>query len=730
MNISKFVKIILTAVFGFHLIFNLARAQESLRISLEEIFLEHEFNQKTTYSLKSMRDGEHYTILDRQNYIIRFKYSTGELVDTVFSASDIHKKISGRISDYEFSNSESRLLLVTSRQNIYRYSFSADYYIYDLPDKSLQPLCTEGKQQLATFSPDGNNVAFVRNNNLFYKDLLTGKTYQITDDGKKDEIINGKPDWVYEEEFDFTRAFSWSPDGKKISWYRFDESQVKQFSIILYDSVYPEIYSYKYPKAGEDNSKVSIHVYDIGTGNRKVMDTGSDHDQYIPRVKWTEDPEKLCIIRLNRLQNRIDIMLADATTGKSRIMYTEKNDRYISDIGDGYITFINSNNQFILKSELDGFMHLYLFDINGDLINQVTRGEWDVDKFLGFDPDKGLLYYTSSEESPLQRHVYSIKPDGTDRRKITERNGINRAFFSEGFRYFVNHHSTADSPDYISVRNSSGELLRVLEDNETLKDKISSHGFVKKEFIKVPVSDGLELNAYILKPANIDESKKYPLLISVYGGPGSQKVLDSWETRLPWYQLLVQSGYIVACIDNRGTDARGEEFRKCIYMQLGRLETEDLVRSAEYLAGLPYIDRSRIGIFGWSYGGYLALLCLTEGAPIFSMGIAVAPVTHWKFYDTIYTERYMRTPKQNRKGYEQSSPLNNTGKMKGDLLLIHGTADDNVHLQNSTELIKELVRHKIQFEMQFYPDKDHNITGGYTSYHVYKRMTDFILSKL
>ncbi len=727
---DRFIKKYLSTVLSFFLIISNTQAQETRKITLEEIYLGREFDQKTTYSLKSMRDGEHYTVLDRFDYIIRFKYSTGEQEDTIFSAYRLNKKITGRISDYEFNDNESKLLLVTSRQKIYRYSFSADYYIYDFQDQSLLPLCTEGRQQLANFSPDGNYVAYVRNNNLYYKDLLDDKIYQVTDDGRKDEIINGKPDWVYEEEFDFTRAFSWSPDGKKIAYYRFDESKVKQFDIILYDSIYPGIYSYKYPKAGEDNSKVSIHVYDIGTGITTIMDIGTNADQYIPRVKWTEDPNLLCIVRLNRLQNKIDIMLADASTGKSKIIYTEKNKFFISDIADEYITFINSNNQFIIKSELDGYMHLYLYDIRGDLINQVTSGEWDVDKFLGFDPDKGLLYYTSSEISPLQRHFYSIRPDGSDKIKLTDRPGTNRPLFSNGFKYFVNYNTTADNPYYISVHNSSGEMMRVLEDNEALKDKIKSYVFVKKEFIKVPVSEGLELNGYIMKPANIDESKKYPLLMFAYGGPGSQRVRDSYESRMPWFQMLVQSGYIIACIDNRGTDARGEEFRKCVYMKLGILETEDLIKSAEYLAGFPYIDRSRIGIFGWSYGGYLALFCMTKGTHIFSMGIAVAPITHWRFYDTIYTERYMRTPKDNRKGYEQSSPLNIIDRMKGDLLLIHGTADDNVHLQNSTELIKKLVENNIQFEMQFYPDKDHNIRGGYTSYHVYKRMTDFILRNL
>jgi dipeptidyl-peptidase-4 len=705
-------------------------AQADNKITLEQVFLEASFDQKTFDKLKPVNDGEHYTVLDACGSLIRYDYNTGKQVDTVFSATKCSKSVPSGISDYEFSYSSSKLLLATNIDKIYRHSFSADYFIYDLSDQSIVSLFSGGKQQLATFSPAGDNIAFTRNNNLYYKDLPDDKIVQITHDGKKNEIINGSPDWVYEEEFEFTKAFTWSPDGNKIAYYRFDESGVREFNMIIYDSLYPDVYSYKYPKAGQENSKVSIRVYDIGKGITGIMDTGANDDNYIPRIKWTNDPDVLCIVKLNRLQNRVDVLLADARTGESELIFTEENKYYISDITDDYITFIDDNEKFIIKSERDGFMHLYLYDIRGSLINQVTSGEWDVDRFLGFDPGKRLLYYTSSEISPLQRHVYSINPDGTGRKKLTEDPGTNTPEFNNDLKYFVNYNSTANTPCRITVRDSSGALLRILEDNEDLKAKIVSYGFAKKEFIKVPVDGGLELNGYIIKPADFDESGQYPLLMAIYGGPGSQKVTDSWESALAWYQLLAQHGYIVACVDNRGTGARGEEFRKCIYMNLGRLETEDLIESALYLAGLPYVDSSRIGIFGWSYGGYLALSCLTRGAGIFSAGVAVAPVTDWRLYDNIYTERYMRTPQENIKGYEESSILNYADLLKGDLLLIHGTADDNVHLQNSTELIKMLIQNNKQFEMQFYPDRDHSIRGGSTRYHLYKRITDFILRKL
>lgn len=720
----------LCLVIGLLIITYSISAQETTKITLEQIYIEGKFNAEKPVKLKSMKDGEHYTVLEGYNSIVKYSYLSGNVIDTVFSTKIYNNIFPVYISDYTFNDDETRLLFATAEQKIYRHSFSAYYHIYNLNDSNIIPLSNGDRQQLATFSPDGNKVGYVFNNNLYYKDLLMDTTIRVTHDGRRNEIINGAPDWVYEEEFAFTRAFEWSPDGRKIAFYKFDESQVRQFSIQLFDSLYPGLYKYKYPKAGEDNPVVSIHVCDVNTGITKTMDIGAETDQYIPGIQWTSDPEVLCIKRLNRVQNRLEIILADANSGESEIIYTEENKYYISELPDNHITFLDKGNRFILMSENDGYMHFYLYDIRGNLINRITGGNWTADEFIGVDTEKGLLYYSSTEESPLQRHVYSVKLDGTGKRKITKKHGNSRIIFSNNYKYYINYHSTANTPENITVHDASGKLVRVIEDNRLLSDKTESFGFTEKEFIKIPVSKNLELNAWIFKPADFKKTKKYPVFMYVYGGPGSQEVLDAWQSGLPWHQMLVQEGYIVVCVDNRGTAGRGEEFGKCTYMQLGKLETEDLIKSARYIAGLPYIDKTRIGIFGASYGGYLALLCLAHGNDIFRMGIAYAPVTDWRFYDTIYTEKYMRTPKENSKGYEESSVLNVADRIKGNLLLIHGTADDNVHLQHTMSLIEKLVQHNVKYDLLLYPGKKHSIRGGKLKYHLYKNITDFIYQNL
>jgi dipeptidyl-peptidase-4 len=717
-------------VIGLLIITSSISAKEVNKITLENIYLEGEFNTKRLVQLKPMKDGEHFTVLEGYNSIIKYSYTSEHAIDTIFTTRIYNKIYPVYISDYAFNSDETMLLFSIAKQKIYRHSFSAYYHIYNLNDSNITPLSSGDRQRLATFSPDGNKVGYVFDNNLYYKDLLRDTTIKVTHDGKRNEIINGAPDWVYEEEFAFTKAFAWSPDSRKIAYYKFNESQVRQFSIQLYDSLYPGLFKYKYPKAGEDNSIVNIHVYDINTGNTKTIDIGPDTDRYIPGIQWTTDPDMLCIKRLNRLQNKLDIILADANTGESEIIHTEENKYYISELPENHITFLDSSNRFILMSETDGYMHFYLYDIKGNLINRITGGNWTADEFMGVDTDKGLLYYNSTEESPLQRNVYSIKLDGSGKRQITKKTGHNRIVFSNDYKYYINYHSTANTPENITVHDVSGKLLRVIQDNSALSDKIKSYGFVKKEFIKIPVSDNLELNAWILKPADFKKTKEYPVFIYVYGGPGSQEVLDEWQSGLPWHQMLVQKGYIVVCVDNRGTAGRGEEFGKCIYMQLGKLETEDLIKSARYIANLPYIDKTRIGIFGASYGGYLALLCLAHGNGIFKMGIAYAPVTDWRFYDTIYTERYMRTPRENGKGYEESSVLNVADRIRGNLLLIHGTADDNVHLQHTMFLIEKLVQYNINYDLLLYPGKKHGTRGVKSRYNLYKNITDFIYQNL
>jgi dipeptidyl-peptidase 4 len=697
-------------------------------ITLDNIYRDGIFNVHTVTGLRSMNDGLHYTTLEENREIKKFSYRTGEEVEVVFSTNQLPGEKFSSFSDYTFSPDESLILLTTSREQIYRHSYRAYFYIWDVVKKKLTPLSPEGKQQLATFSPDGSMLAFVRDNNLFYHELESGREIQVTLDGENNEIINGAPDWVYEEEFGFNKAFEWSPDSRFLAWYRFDESHVRMFNMTIYGNLYPEWYQFKYPKAGEDNSLVTIHTYDTGTGRVVTMNTGEDTDQYIPRIRWTRDPEKLAIYRLNRLQNHIEVLLADASTGKSEVLYSEKNKYYISDTGDEMITFLEDGKHFIVKSERSGWMHFYLYDMKGNLLNPVTKGEWDVDSYLGVDHKNRVLYYSSSEASPLQRNVYSIGLNGRNKMRLTPRDGTNRAVFSTGFRYYINYYSSASVPPVVTLHDSKGKQIRVLEDNAPLRHTITEFGFSETEFFTFTTSEGIDLNGYMIKPADFDENKEYPLFMFVYGGPGHQAVRDSWST-MAWYHMLTQKGYIIACVDNRGTGARGEEFLKSTYMQLGKYETIDQIEAARYLGSKSYIDARRIGIFGWSYGGYMVGLCMTKGADVFTLGISGAPVTNWRFYDTIYTERYMRTPQENPDGYDDNSPINHVEKLRGKFMIIHGTADDNVHLQNTVEMVDRMIAAGVQFEMMLYPNHSHGIRGN-AAHHMYTRITDFILENL
>ena len=706
-------------------------AQErTQKITLEDIYKKGEFSQKSVRGLRSMDNGIHYTVLENHTAIVKYAYKTGQEVETLFDAGEydeIH-----RFGSYEFSKSENKILIATQVNPIYRRSFTAEYYVYDRQDQTLKPLSTNGPQRLATFSPQGDKVGFVRNNNLFIKDLQKGTEEQITHDGQYNHIINGTTDWVYEEEFAITQGFHWSPEGDKIAFYKFDESRVKVFHMTMYqDQLYPEDYAFKYPKAGEKNSIVRIFVYNLEDGTTREMDTGEETDQYIPRIKWTPDNNRLCMIRMNRLQNQIEIMLANARSGDSKVIYQETNPYYISQIGDDYPTFINQGEQFIIYSEKDGYNHLYLYDLEGNLVHQITDGQWDVTGFTGYDDQQDRVFYSSAEQSPLQRHIYSIATDGSDKRQITNKEGWNQADFSQGYQYYINYHSTANSPQVVTLHDRNGELIRTLEDNSRLKQKIEEYGFTDKEFIQINTpSSEYDLNAYMIKPPDFDPEKAYPLFMFLYGGPGSQEVTESWGGRIAWFQMLAQRGYVIAVVDNRGTGARGQHFKKMTYGELGKYETIDQIEAARYFGDKDYINASRIGIFGWSYGGYMSSNCLFQGNETFSMAIAVAPVTNWRYYDTIYTERFMGLPQENPDGYDDNSPINHVEGLKGDYLLIHGTGDDNVHFQNSIELAEELVQANKQFEMQFYPDKNHGIYGGNTTFHLYTRMTRFIEENL
>lgn len=702
--------------------------QFSKEITLEDIYKKGVFRQKSISGLISMNDGEHFTTLEKSRKIVKYSYKTGEVVEIIYNTIEADFDI----EDYAFSNDETKILIAVNADYVYRRSYYADYYIYDIKTKKLSKLSDKGKQQFAAFSPDNSKIAFARNNNLFIKDLSQNKEYQITQDGKFNHIINGGTDWVYEEEFGFTKAFFWSPKGDQIAYYKFDESEVKVFNMTKYnEDLYPENYAFKYPKAGEKNSVVSIHVYDLDSKQTKTMDVGNETDQYIPRIKWTKDNHKLAVIRENRLQNYIEILIANTQTTKSEVIFEEKNDRYIERINDWYMTFTEDGTKFIINSERDGWNHLYLYDIEGNLIKQLTEGNWEVTNFYGIDNKAQIIYYQSAEESCLNRAVYCVKLDGSKKKKLSEKKGNNSAVFSNGFKYYINYYTNIKTPRYITLHNKKGKLIRVLEDNKKLTQTVQDYGFSPIEFITIntPSSDW-DLNAAMIKPNNFDPNKKYPLLIFLYGGPGSQVVQDSWIRRQAWHQMLAQKGYVVVYVDNRGTGGRGEEFKKMTYGQLGKYETIDQIEAAEYLSSLPYIDENRTGIWGWSYGGFMSTSCLFLGSDVFEMAIAVAPVTSWRFYDSIYTELYMGLPQDNPGGYDNNSPLNHTEKLKGKFLLVHGTADDNVHFQNSIRLSEKLVQDNKQFEMQFYMDKNHGIYGGNTSIHLFTRLTNFILENL
>jgi dipeptidyl-peptidase 4 len=711
-------------------VFTVSFSQEYQPLTVSKIHKENHFYPVYIDGLRSMNDGEHYTVIENDHIIAKYDYISGENKTIILNTDDFSGSDIGSFSDYSFSADENKILLTTKKSAIYRNSFEADYQIYDLIAKTVSPLYKQGKQQLATFSPDGSKVSFIMANNLFYKDLESGKIVQITFDGKINSIINGAPDWVYEEEFSFTQGYCWSPDSRYIAFYKFDESAVKQFDMTIFSGLYPYTSRFKYPKAGEENSTVSIHTYNFDTEKTTMLDSGEEPERYVPRIKWSATPGKLCIIRLNRLQNKVDVTLADADTGNATVIFTEENERYISKVDDNYIHFTADRKYFIVLSERSGFYHYYRYTIGGLLINAITKGNWEVQEVLGMDDKNEMLYYRSNQQATILSDVYAVKFDGTKPHKLSDEKGYNSAEFSKNFKYYINTWSNANTPYNYTLHNIKGNLIRVLEDNTLLKKEMKLYGFTAKEFIHVPAGNGLDLSAYIIKPPDFDSTKKYPLFIGVYGGPESQDVTDSWDNQLAWYELLAQHGIVVACVDNRGTDGRGEAFRKSTYLQLGRFETEDQINAAIYMGRKNWIDANRIGIWGWSYGGYMTLLCLTKGANVFKTGIAVAPVTNWRFYDTIYTERYMRKPQDNAAGYDDNSPINYAGELKGKLLLIHGTADDNVHLQNSVEMADRLIRENKQFDMFFYPDKNHSISGGNTRYHLFSMITEFVFKNL
>ena len=692
-------------------------------VTLEDVWVNFTFYPKFFQGLRSMNDGLHYSMREDKN-INKYSYESGELVNTLVEG----EKLGIDFQNYTFNKAENKVLLSSDRQAIYRHSYIARYHVWDMEAEKLIDISRDSKQSLADFSPDGNKIAYVRNNNIFYYDLITGLETQITRDGEVNHIINGAPDWVYEEEFSFSKGFFWSPDNQFIAYMKFNETNVKEWSMTMYGELYPELYKYKYPKAGEDNSVVSVHVYNLETQQDVIMDVGEETDQYIPRIKWTREADKLCITRLNRLQNKLELLIADARTGASRVMLNEENKYYI-DITDD-LTFLKDKKHFIWSSEKDGYNHLYLYDLEGQLITQITKGNWEVVDFHGIDEIKKLVYFTSAESSPTQRDLYVIGLDGKGKKNIGKNNGINNTNFSSSFNYFINTWSNANTPPVTTLCDADGKEIRVLEDNSALLEKMKPYRITKKEFFTFKTSEGVELNGWMIKPYNFKKKKKYPVFMSCYGGPGSNTVNNRWDYLDLYYQFLASKGYIVASVDNRGTGYRGEEFKKSTYLQLGKLETIDQIEAGKYLAALPYVESSRIGIQGWSYGGYLSSLALLKGNDVFKMAIAIAPVTNWRYYDNIYTERFLRKPQDNAEGYDENSPIHFVKDLKGKYLIIHGTADDNVHIQNTIEMVNALNNANKEFEMHIYPNKNHSIFGGYTRYHLFNKMTKFIEENL
>jgi len=722
----------LTIILGIMGLSLFAQVEKKI-LTFDDIFKSRKFSSKSVSGLQSMKDGEYFSQVKKDSLNL-YEYLTGKYITTIITSNKLIPEgdtVPVDIGSYEFSDDETKILFTRDEEPLYRRSSKANYFIYDLKSEKIVPLSKNGKQRLATFSSDGSKVAFVRDNNIFIKNFSqeVDNEYQVTTDGKVNEIINGATDWVYEEEFEFSKAFFWSPDGDKLAYYRFDESKVKEYQLTYYGDLYPEEYKYKYPKAGENNSLISVFIYNLNSKKTTPVDIGKETDIYIPRIKWTEDPGILALYRMNRHQNELELLLADAGSGITHVIYKETNKYYI-EINDNW-HFMKDKQNFIMTSEKDGYRHIYLYNLKGEEVLQITRGNWDVIGSNGVDEKNGILYYTSSESSPLDKDIYSITLDGKNKTRLTSGSGTNSPEFSKTFSYYMNRRSDINTPPNIAIYKPDGREVRMLENNAKLREIRESYSFSNAEFFKFTTSEGIMLNGWMLKPPDFDPLKKYPVLFTIYGGPGSQTVVNGWGTVSSWNQLWSQNGIIVVSVDNRGTGNRGEEFKKCTYLQLGKYETIDQIEAAKYLGSLPYVDKTRIGMWGWSFGGYLTLSCLTKGADYFSFGIAVAPVTNWKYYDNIYTERYMRTPQENPEGYEQNSPINHVDKIKGKLLLIHGMADDNVHTQNSYDLMTTLVAANKQFESQFYPNSNHGIySGKNTVYHLNKRMTDFILKNL
>ena len=701
------------------------------KISIEAIY-SGTFRAKGMDDLQAMKNTNQYTVLNfdrtsRSNQIDLYDFTTLKKVATLIDTKDF-KNLEG-IDSYTFSADEKTILIATNSDQIFRHSFVANYFIYEIASKKLSPLF-DYKIQEPTFSPDGTQIAYAKDNNLFIYTFASKTTQQITSDGKKNSVINGITDWVYEEEFAFVKAFDWSGDSKKLAYIRFDESQVPEFSMSMFQKdLYPTIETFKYPKAGEKNSEVSLHIYDVIGTTTKEINLKNYTDFYIARLKWTNDVNVLSAQILNRHQDNLDLLFIDGNSGTPKVVLNEKDKAYV-DVTDN-LTFLKDNS-FIWTSEKNGFNHIYVYDKMGKLKNQVTNGNWEVTNYYGFDEKNQTVFYQSVENGSINRDVYRIGLNGKNKVRLSKNSGTNTATLSPNFQFYINSFSSATQPTNYTLNDAkTGKELQSIENNAALADKLKAYNLPSKEFFTLKTEKRNELNAWIMKPKDFDANKKYPVFMYQYSGPGSQQVNNDWNgTDDYWFMMLTQQGYIVACVDGRGTGFKGADFKKCTQKEMGKYEVEDQIDAAKVIGNYPFVDKSRIGIFGWSYGGFMASNCIMKGNEVFKMAIAVAPVTNWRFYDSIYTERYMQTPQENASGYDENSPINHVDKLKGKFLLIHGSGDDNVHVQNSMQMMEALIQANKQFDSQIYPDNNHGIYGGKTRIQLYNKMTNFILNNL
>ena len=710
------------SIFGF---LTISTAQKK-KITLEEIF-GGAFQTERMDVLRSLKNGDQYTILNfshspQTSSLDKYDYETLEKVETIVSST------SGIpfFTSYTFSEDESKVLLATEVEPIFRRSRLGIYYVYDIASENLTQI-SETKIQEPMLSPDGTKVAYVSDNNLYLFDVASKSTKQLTSDGSKGAIINGVTDWVYEEEFAFVRAFEWNSNGTKIAFLRFDETHVPLFSMDVYrTNLYPFQYEFKYPKAGEANSKVTLHMLDVASGTISPVDLGEPY--YIPRIKWMNNANHLSVQTLNRHQNHLKLLDVNAQDNSVSVLLEETDKSYV-DIDDD-LTFL-ADDSFIWTSEGDGFNHLYLYGKDGKLKNQITKGPWEVTRYYGYDASHDRIYYQSVENGSINRDVYSISTKGKKKKRLSTKEGNNGADFSADYTYYINTFSNADTPfEFTLHKASDGKLVKAIKDNSALRTKLNQYEFVPKEFSTININ-GDDLNMWMIKPANFDPNRKYPLFMFQYSGPGSQSVANTWMGRNDyWHQFLASEGYIVACVDGRGTGLKGRDFKKLTQKELGKYEVADQIAAAKKLSELPYIDEGRTGIWGWSYGGFMSTNCILKGNDVFEMAIAVAPVTSWRFYDTIYTERYMQTPQENPSGYDDNSPFNYPELLKGKYLLVHGSGDDNVHVQNTMRMIEALVQANKQFDWAIYPDKNHGIYGGNTQLHLFTKLTNFVKENL